>query len=433
MNIIKQTLNNKRVRAFVKLLKHSYLLVIAFGLIVIQGEKCNIAPEALKGAVCGDGVIQGATPSTVFKETCDDGNDVSGDGCSADCQLEPAFCTSDASSDGKYLCLSVKNTEKDSALTGKARTISFRDSTVYFNKDEIQPTTEQQPFINWSKTKQTENTYYEYTCTGKDCTITIKPGSKASQSRVTSTTGEVRSCDTAASQPRPSIIEIINNQSSQRTTYYVYVLDYGCIVEGGNLFYVDNAPTPENSIKGKVVRDASQENGTAWATENSTTGATSLVDGSVNRDTLIQMDGTLSSFPAAKICSEIETTLPPSSTVSDKGDWYLPAICEMTSRTTEVSEITCNTTQTTGKLMWRMFTVNREIKVVGRNKLRFWYWSGTEAVTKHTTQTFAVIPTQAQGVMEVMAAISLNKVSGKAATSTGEVQTPIGVLCRKSI
>ena len=43
-------------------------------------QRCNDP-----GPTCGDGVAQGPT------EQCDDGNVLSGDGCSSTCTLEPAF------------------------------------------------------------------------------------------------------------------------------------------------------------------------------------------------------------------------------------------------------------------------------------------------------------------------------------------------------
>ncbi len=51
-------------------------------------KQCMIVEMELEaGPCCGDGVIQD-DPGLPYVETCDDGNTESGDGCSADCQLE---------------------------------------------------------------------------------------------------------------------------------------------------------------------------------------------------------------------------------------------------------------------------------------------------------------------------------------------------------
>ena len=60
----------------------------------LSGDGCSSACEA--EYECGNGVIEGT-------EACDDGNIVSGDGCSETCEIEPAFC-GDGVVDGDEEC-----------------------------------------------------------------------------------------------------------------------------------------------------------------------------------------------------------------------------------------------------------------------------------------------------------------------------------------
>jgi cysteine-rich repeat protein len=59
----------------------------------IAGRQCNAVCNF--GPYCGDGILQ-----TFFGEECDDGNNVSGDFCSATCQIEPAGSGGGGSSGG---------------------------------------------------------------------------------------------------------------------------------------------------------------------------------------------------------------------------------------------------------------------------------------------------------------------------------------------
>ena len=78
-----------------------------------HGEECDAGrfgtPDAYQGCsrdckrvnYCGDG-------KTTHEETCDDGNDVSGDGCSALCQVEAGFDCHKTDDDGKSICELLK-------------------------------------------------------------------------------------------------------------------------------------------------------------------------------------------------------------------------------------------------------------------------------------------------------------------------------------
>jgi len=59
----------------------------------IAGRECTA--QCLFGPYCGDGILQ-----TIFSEQCDDGNNVDGDFCGADCTLEPAGSGGGGSSGG---------------------------------------------------------------------------------------------------------------------------------------------------------------------------------------------------------------------------------------------------------------------------------------------------------------------------------------------
>jgi len=59
----------------------------------IVGRQCSLVCEF--GPYCGDGILQ-----TLYTEECDDGNNVSGDFCSASCTVEPAGSGGGGSSGG---------------------------------------------------------------------------------------------------------------------------------------------------------------------------------------------------------------------------------------------------------------------------------------------------------------------------------------------
>lgn len=59
----------------------------------IVGRQCN--NSCLFGPYCGDGILQ-----TIYSEQCDDGNNTSGDFCSATCTIEPAGSGGGGSSGG---------------------------------------------------------------------------------------------------------------------------------------------------------------------------------------------------------------------------------------------------------------------------------------------------------------------------------------------
>lgn len=70
---------------------------------VVEGWECfpdGQAMHSLCGPLCGDGMwfdvtVQGVTPG--FAEGCDDGNTTDGDGCDAECNVEPGCsCTGEA-------------------------------------------------------------------------------------------------------------------------------------------------------------------------------------------------------------------------------------------------------------------------------------------------------------------------------------------------
>ena len=53
--------------------------------------------------ICGDGLIKGTAESTIGR--CDDGNNVSGDGCSSDCNVEDFYsCDGSATSCTSVSC-----------------------------------------------------------------------------------------------------------------------------------------------------------------------------------------------------------------------------------------------------------------------------------------------------------------------------------------
>ncbi len=74
----------------------------------VSGDGCSSTCQIEQPAVCGNGVLEAG-------EQCDDGNNVSGDGCSATCQVETIAPPNDACANAIVICPS---TEAGSTLNG---------------------------------------------------------------------------------------------------------------------------------------------------------------------------------------------------------------------------------------------------------------------------------------------------------------------------
>ena len=98
---------------------------------------------------------------------------------------------------------------------------------------------------------------------GETCTITVVPGSTASSN----TSGDP--CDGASgfiplyTLPAASTITVTASGASPVSTN-VYVLNYGCIYQGGYIFSIDDTTANTGSIAGKVVAQSGSSIGTIW-------------------------------------------------------------------------------------------------------------------------------------------------------------------------
>jgi len=134
------------------------------------------------------------------------------------------------------------------------------------------------------------------------CTITVTPGASATSS-----------CSTGIA-PTAGVIQITSTESNP-VSINVVVLDYGCIYQGGYLFFVNDATPNNSSISGKVMALTDESTPYSWGSTGGTT-AISRTDGEANSSVLNSP-----TYPAAAAClAKIDQSY---------FDWYLPAICEI--------------------------------------------------------------------------------------------------------
>lgn len=212
------------------------------------------------------------------------------------------------SSSVQALALSVNDADNFAELTGSARKITIT------NSGSVAATGVQVSSTDFpTDTSITENTCTDTLDVGDTCDITITPGATASSD------SDENACTTSpGTVPVPTTVTVSADNASS-TDISILVLGYGCIYQGGYLFSVDDETLDTGSIGGKVAALTDEDSPIAWATEEVTTGADSLTDGSANTDALNNPEG---QYPAAQACLN-------KSSSQGFTDWYLPAICEL--------------------------------------------------------------------------------------------------------
>ena len=211
------------------------------------------------------------------------------------------------------LDLSINNTSLNAALTGNSRQI------VLSNTGSIPATNVAISYPTWPTGTTAASTCSTTLAPAASCTITVTPGAN-------STTA----C-TSGIAPTPGVVSITSAESAA-TLVAVSVLGYGCVLEGGNVFAVDDTTPSTGSIGGKVATATDQASNISWSpggdffdipgiTETSTSPCVGNTDGACNSTQITtHYAGSSASTYAAGLCT---------ASISGFSDWYLPAICEL--------------------------------------------------------------------------------------------------------
>jgi hypothetical protein len=137
------------------------------------------------------------------------------------------------------------------------------------------------------------------------CVITIVPGANA-------TSDGSNSC-TIGTAPLPGTVSVSADDASAIQAQ-ILVLSYGCIYQGGYVYFIDDT-TPTTSSMGGAVVEASDAGTFPWS--NGTfiiTNASSLTDGAANTATIIATQG-VGSYAAIQCTQQ---------SIAGYSDWYLP-------------------------------------------------------------------------------------------------------------
>lgn len=208
---------------------------------------------------------------------------------------------------------------------------------------------------------------------GCTCTYTITPGGTA----------------TPLNQ---NINVTIQGNNSNVLTTQIAVVDYGSVYQGGIVFSIDDTTSPTGSIGGKVI---SQQDVympppnpafTVYPWDFNVApaliGVSSLTNGAGNTASIINSLGACSSYStcgyAAGVC---KTQFPTSNGYTD---WYLPAICELS------SQIVADPVLTACPPAAPITTV-QALYNAGKISLdNFPYWSSTEYTASPQTQGYTI-------------------------------------------
>ena len=227
------------------------------------------------------------------------------------------------SSSVSTLALSVNDTNRNAALTGKPRQITITNTDpsntafgVMYNPSPDLP----------AGTTITPATCGDIPFHGT-CVLTIIPGANPS----------APAADTA---PTP-ITLFIEGDNTNTLSPTINILTYGSVYQSGFVFAVDDTTPDTGSIGGKVASQTNQaqpdHNGIVWDSSSGcttppnnncyTTNANSDSDGAGNTSTIYSVlttsHGLAADTYAAGLCYGVD--------IGGYGytDWYLPAVCEM--------------------------------------------------------------------------------------------------------
>lgn len=259
--------------------------------------------------------------------------------------LEVSFGTVTLTPSVALLALSVNDTANP-ALTGNTRTLTLVNTGAgQVTNVVITPT-------NLPSGTSVSPLSCSTISAGGQCALSITPGTTVS-SDASSTL-----C-THGVQPQPSTLTITAD-GGLSAQVNLYVLGYGCIMQGGFIFSIDDTTPTSQSIGGKVMAVTDSSPGTLlnapgtpnWGgegtdlgsnlNETSTQGAN---DGQTNSEDIVSALTTHYSLPpysgsspvdlttyGAGMCSQLSTdaagNFPCASPATCYSNWYLPSICE---------------------------------------------------------------------------------------------------------
>lgn len=127
------------------------------------------------------------------------------------------------------LALSAKDTATNPALTGTARQITITNNGAFTANDLLIS------YPTWPTGTSAIPTCGTSLSAGSSCVITVTPGANSTSNCITGIA------------PTPGVISVSSSNANSVTTN-VFVLNYGCIYQGGFLFSVDD--TTNNGVTG---------------------------------------------------------------------------------------------------------------------------------------------------------------------------------------
>ncbi|MET3493236.1 hypothetical protein [Variovorax boronicumulans] len=201
------------------------------------------------------------------------------------------------------LTLSVNDTDLNAALTGRPRTLTITNTGLYEAAAVVYTVS---PALPQGSTISPPDC--GAIAAGGSCVLTVTPGSTP-----TAAPGNA--------SPAPVVLGI-QGRNTNALTAELRVLGYGGIYQGGLVFAIDDTGAPSGSVIAKVLATSSAAPSVPWGVNGPVPGAKATQDGRSNTQAIQQASGTASGY-AARSCSE--------STEAGYRDWYLPALCEMTS------------------------------------------------------------------------------------------------------
>ncbi|MCX7117729.1 MAG: DUF1566 domain-containing protein [Legionellales bacterium] len=223
------------------------------------------------------------------------------------------------------LALSVSNQQRNSALIGNTRDITIQNVG---NEIALEIAIH---YPNWPAGTSATSTCDSHLSPAASCVISIHPGPESSSH-----------CD-RGTLAIPSTITI-SARNAPAIKFYVMILSYGCIYQGGYLFSVNDnyAKYPRDlSIGGKVVSLNDQTYAIAWDSSIGCTTepynncaitlANSIENGNYYFPTTKKIDPDGNTY---RIYHQLSDTLSYAAGICRQNsvgysDWYLPAICEL--------------------------------------------------------------------------------------------------------
>ncbi|SFQ74017.1 hypothetical protein SAMN05216567_13416 [Variovorax sp. OK605] len=258
----------------------------------------------------------------------------------------PAPTPTTLSSSVSKLALSVNAPGVNAALTGTPRTITIANTGLY----EAKAVT-----YSVSPALPAGTTITPAACgpiaAGSTCVLTVSPGA----------TPTAAPSDIA---PTPLVLTV-QGENTAAVTSTISILGYGSVYQSGYLFAVDDTTPPTGSIGGKVAALSTNSGFQSFGGIGINTGGQSSTDGASNTAAIVAALGT-SQGSLARTCTE--------KIDGRYTNWYLPAICELSSTAVVDVGVSCN-----GSTGGAIQNVDSNLVANGIiDQLQIYYWSSTE-------------------------------------------------------